>query len=62
MWSKLLPFVVIFGHCWAMGSPGKMFLGVLESPGKVLDFFYKQESGNPDYSCNLSPLTINYLE
>ena len=32
-------FFIISKHSWVTKSPGKFLIGVLESPGEVLDFF-----------------------
>jgi len=37
--SKLLPFAFIFQYCCAVTTSWKNALGVLGSPGKVLEFF-----------------------
>jgi len=34
-----LLFFFIFKHSWTPKGPGKFLMGVLESPGKVLEFF-----------------------
>ena len=38
-------FFFIFKHLWALIRSWKLFIGVLESPGKVLDFFVSKGVG-----------------
>ena len=47
--SKIV-FVLIFKHSLALKSSWKIFHGVLENTGKVLDFFCQYKNGNPAMS------------
>jgi len=38
-----MPFLSIFNICGLRTGPGKLFMGVLESSGKVLDFLSVKE-------------------
>ena len=40
-------FFFIFKHSRLQKGPGKFFMGVLESPGKVLDFFLSVKEWEP---------------
>jgi len=39
-------FSLYLNICRLQKGPGKFFMGVLESPGKVLDFFVSKRVGN----------------
>jgi len=47
-------FSLYLNICWLQRGPGKLFMEVLESPGKVLDFFVSKRVGTLFKTVNVS--------